>query len=76
MVEPESVAAAAGEIAVMIEQRKRVAVLENSWRFINQRIMGGDVIRLRDLLRFGNLRIGGHGVQAAALPKRLSATRR
>jgi hypothetical protein len=38
--------------------------------------MGGDVIRLRDLLRFGNLRIGGHGVQAAALPKRLSATRR
>jgi len=76
MVEPERVAAATGEVAIMIEQRERVAVLENSGRLIDQRIMSSDVIRLRDLLRFGSLRIRGHGIQAAALPKRLSATRR
>ncbi len=76
VVEAKSIATAAGEVAVVIEQRESVAVLENARRLIDQRIVRGDVKRLRDFLRFVAVRISGHEPQAAALPSRRATKRR
>ena len=47
VIEAQRIAAAAGEIAVMIEQREGIAVLQCARRLVDQRIVRRDVERLR-----------------------------